>query len=166
MLNKTKLGIAVLFATAMVGNCRAAEEQKYFHLDFVVKELESGKVINARAYAMTISTGDVGGFMIRTGNKVPVPTGSPGSAYTYIDVGVNIDCRSAHEVQDQLAMNIGAEISSALTEPSSASHPIIRQTKWSSTVIVPLRKSTVVFSSDDPTTKRQTQLELMATPIK
>jgi hypothetical protein len=32
-------------------------------------------------------------------------------------------------------------------------------------VIVPLKKPTVVFSSDDVASKRQMQLELTATPI-
>jgi hypothetical protein len=171
MISQTKLGIAfvstIIMTGIMTGTCLAQsgrEEPKYYHLDFVVKELESGKVINARAYSMTISTGDTGGFSIRTGNKVPVSTGSGNS--TYVEVGVNIDCRAAKEIQDQLALNVAAEISSAATDPPSSSLPLIRQTKWSSNVIVPIRKPTTIFSSDDPTTKRQTQLELTAIPIK
>ena len=85
---------------------------------------------------------------------------------TYIDVGVNIDCRAAKEIQDQLALNVAAEISSVAADPSSSTLPLVRQTKWSSNVIVPVRKPTTIFSSDDPTTKRQTQLELTAIPIK
>jgi hypothetical protein len=38
--------------------------------------------------------------------------------------------------------------------------------KWNAPVIVPLRKATVIFASDDPSSKRQMQLELTATPIK
>src|ERR1039457_7467314 len=36
----------------------AAEQPKYFHLDFVVKEMDSGKVINARHYSTMIATGE------------------------------------------------------------------------------------------------------------
>ena len=175
MRNQTKMGLAFLFAAVLAGHAfaqgetakPAAEEPKYFHLDFVVKELENGKVTNSRGYAMTMSTGDVGGSMIRTGNKVPIPTSS-GSLlnFSYIDVGVNIDCRSAKQVGDQLALNVAAEVSAAATEPSSGSPPLIRQTKWGSTAIVPLRKATTIFSSADPSSKRQTQLELTATPIR
>jgi hypothetical protein len=126
-----------------------------------------GKVINARAYSMTISTGDTGGSSIRAGNKLPSSTGGSGpGSLTYIDVGVNIDCRAAKEIQDQLALNVAAEISSVAADPSSSTLPLVRQTKWSSNVIVPVRKPTTIFSSDDPTTKRQTQLELTAIPIK
>ena len=168
MISQTKLGMVFLSSIVMAGTCFAQsghEEPKYYHLDFVVKELESGKIINARSYSMTISTGDTGGFSIRTGNKVPVPAGSTGS-FTYVDVGVNIDCRLAKEVQDQLALYVAAEISNAATEPPASNPPLIRQTKWSSNVIVPIRKPTTIFSSDDPTTKRQMQLELAAIPIK
>jgi len=174
MRNQTKMGLAFLFAAFLAGHAfaqgetakPAAEEPKYFHLDFVVKELENGKVTNSRAYAMTMSTGDVGGSMIRTGNKVPIPTSSGSSSnFTYIDVGVNIDCRSAKQVGDQLALNVAAEVSTAATEPPLSSL-VIRQTKWGSTAIVPLRKPTTIFSSDDPSSKRQTQLELTATPIR
>jgi hypothetical protein len=173
MISPTKLGIVFLSSIVMAGACLAQsghEEPKYFHLDFVLKELESGKVINARTYSTTVSTQDSNaGFNIRTGNKVPAWTGVAGAAPTYIDIGVNIDCRpgSVKEVQDQLALYIAADISSAATEPpSSATLPMIRQTRWSSNVIVSLRKPTTIFSSDDPTTKRQMQLELTAIPIK
>lgn len=170
MRNQTKMGLAFLFAAVLAGHAfaqgesakPAAEERKYFHLDFVVKELENGKVTNSRAYAMTMSTGDVGGSMIRTGNKVPIPGAGMNQAFTYIDVGVNIDCRLAKQVGDQLALNVAAEVSTAATESSP---PLIRQTKWGSTVIVPLRKPSTIFSSDDPTSKRQMQLELTAIPI-
>ena len=47
--------------------------------------------------------------------------------------------------------------------PGSA--PMIRQNRWTSNVVVPLKKPTVIFSSDDLTTKHQMQLELTATPI-
>ena len=103
--------------------------------------------------------------MIRTGNKVPVSTGTGPNSLTYLDIGVNIDCHGAKEIGDDLALNISAEVSSAATEQPT-NQPLIRVTRWSSNVIVPMRKPTTVFSSDDPTTKRQTQLELTAIPIK
>jgi len=174
MQNPTKTGMAFLFAAVLAGHAfgqgetakPAGEEAKYFHLDFVVKELENGKVTNSRAYAMTIAT-DNSGSSIRTGNKVPIPTSSGSSStFTYIDVGVNIDCRAAKQLGDQLALNVVAEVSTAATEPPSGSPPLIRQTKWSSAAVVPLRKPTTIFSSDDPSSKRQTQLELTATPIR
>ena len=175
MRNQTKLATAcfLLAFTAASGFSQdagaksAAEQAKYFRLDFVVKELDAGKVTNSRNYSMTISTGETLTSVIRAGSKIPITTaaggGTESTAFTYIDVGVNIDCRSAKEIQGDLALNISAEISSAAT---TSPRPLIRQTKWSANVIVPLRKPTVVFSSDDATTKGQMQLELTATLIK
>ena len=169
MISQTKLGIVFLSTIVMAGACLAqstAEELKYYRLDFVVKELESGKVINARSYSTTVSTGGTGASVIRSGNKVPISTGGAGpGSLTYLDIGVNIDSRAAREIQEQLALNVSAEISSIATEPPS-NPPLVRQTKWESNVIVSLRKPTTVFSSDDPTLKRQLQLELTAIPIK
>jgi hypothetical protein len=171
MWNKTRLAVACGFVTLMAGACFAQnegakppEQQKYFHLEFVVKEMDSGKAINARHYSTTAATGDVG-CSIRTGSKVPTPAGGAvaSTQYTYIDVGVNIDCRAPKEVDGNLVLSLVAEISSVAT---ASSPPVIRQNKWNSTVVVPIGKPTVVFSSDDLTTKGQMQLELTATPIK
>jgi hypothetical protein len=173
MRNRTKPSLILLFAAIFSGqafaqgeSAKSAEQPKYFHLDFVVKELESGKVTNSRAYAMTIAT-DNFRSSIRTGNKVPISTGTgPTSSFTYIDVGVNIDCGSAKMIGDELALSVNAEVSTFASEPPSGSPALIRQTKWGSSAIVPLRKPTIIFSADDPSSKRQTQLELTATPTR
>jgi hypothetical protein len=169
MLTTTKLGIVFLM---MAGTCfsqpetpkaPAAEQRKYFQLNFVVKELEQGKVSNARAYSMMVATLDAPAS-IRSGSRVPMAV-SAGSV-NYFDVGVNIDCRAIKELQNQLALAVTSEISSAATESASSGPPLIRNARWNSDVIVQIGKPTVIFSSDDPTTKRQLQLELTATPIK
>ena len=159
---KAKLAAAALMALCMASACLAQNaESKFYRLDFVVKDLEGGKVVNARAHSMTIETGGKAS-QIRTGNRVPVTSGP--NQYQYIDVGVNIDCRDAKELQNSLSLYVGADISSTANE-QNAPAPVVRQTKWSANVIVPLRKATTIFSSDDPSSKRQTQLELTATPI-
>ena len=82
-------------------------------------------------------------------------------------MGVTIDCRSLKEMKNELSLTVKADISSVLQEPTTnPAHPIIRQNIWESTVVVPIRKPTVIFSSDDTTTKHQMQMELTATPIE
>jgi hypothetical protein len=172
MLNLTKLATISILGAWMAGACLAqsdskpVEPVKFYRLDFVVKELDAGKVVNARTYSTSASAKDGGwACTIRTGNKVPVPTGMSAdkTQYTYIDVGVNFDCKSIKEIDGQLSMVLTAEISSGLT---SDRPPMIRQTKWSSDVLVPLRKPTLIYSSDDVAGKGQMQLELTATPLK
>jgi hypothetical protein len=54
----------------------------------------------------------------------------------------------------------------AETGSSSGLPPVVRTYNWSSTAIVPLRKATQIFSSDDLGSKRKFQLEVTATPVK
>jgi hypothetical protein len=143
------------------------EGTKFYKLDFVIKELEAGKVTSTRSFVMSI--GQVGPFnsgSVRTGDKVAVPTGSFGGGntqYTYVDLGVNIDCRLQGVVDNQLLITITADISSLA---SQGSPPVVAQTKWNSGATVPLRKPTVLFSADGAASKRQIQLEVTATPIQ
>jgi hypothetical protein len=165
MFNLTKLTVACGLLAGICFAQSASEQGKYYHLDFVVKELDGGKVVNARHYLTSMMTGAEhgSGCSIRTGSKVPVPVSGGGSQFSYIDVGVNIDCSAAQETDGNLALGVVAEVSSAA---SSSNPPIIRQNKWNSRVIVPVGKATMIFSSDDLASKGQIQVELTATPIK
>jgi hypothetical protein len=161
------LALALL---AVPGFSADAVPAKFYKLDFVVKEVEGTKVLNARSYSMTVSEDKLNEHsMIRAGSKVPYSTNADGSQYSYLDLGVSIDCYHVTEMHDTMSLVIAADISSIVQEsaPTSAvmRQPVIRQNRWNSGVIVPLKKPTVVFSSDDLTTKRQMQVELTATPI-
>ncbi|WP_348267295.1 hypothetical protein P8936_16000 [Edaphobacter paludis] len=146
----------------------------YYHLAFVVKELEAGKVINSRDYAMNIGTVEHQSMnfntrSIRNGTRVPIEI-EPGKA-TYIDVGVNIDCKSVMDLDGRLGMEVSADISSVSDSKMQGTveargMPMIQQNKWNSQVLVVLGKPTVLFSSDEVTSKRTLQLELTATEIK
>lgn len=170
MFNAKKLAILLLTIGAVTGACFAqtdkakSEEQKFYRLDFVVKEVGDSKVINSRSYSTVISTGDRG-CQIRTGNRVPY---NAGNTSQYLDVGVNIDCRKAKEIDNQLALNIAVEVSNLAPEQTAGNGPlpVLRQDKWSSDVILSVRKPTEIFSSDDPTSTHKLQVELTATPIK
>jgi hypothetical protein len=145
-----------------------AMEQRYYHLDFVVEEVEAGKVVNSRNYSTIIASN--GQSSIRTGTKVPFNASTvPNAAqYMQIDVGVDIDCNEAKELNNQLMLHVKAEVSS-LADPSEGSHPgapVIRHNSWESNVVLPIRQPTTIFSSDDLASKRKMQLELTATPIK
>jgi hypothetical protein len=150
----------------------AKETQKFFRLDFAVKEFDSGKLANTRKYSMLL--GEVFGRTspsgsIRSGDRVPVRStaaNAPNPQFSYIELGVNIDCRDVRQIDNNLALNIVGDVSTTASAPdTSLIAPILRNTKWSSSVIVPLKKTTVIFSSDDPSSTRQMQLELLATPI-
>ncbi len=140
----------------------APEPPKFYRLDFVVKEVEGAKVVNSRSYSTSIST-DAPITSVRTVNKIAFSP-SP-NQFQHIDVGMAIDCRSPRELQGQLGMRVSADINSVASD-SPANQPLTRNNKWDASVVVPLRKPTLLFSSDDLTSKRQMQLEVTATPIR
>jgi len=164
MLKQCKCGARVLAMVALAGSALAqdAGTVRFYKLDFVVKEVEAGKVLNTRTYSTMISSDKAERTAIRTGTKVPYQ-GSP--EIRYADVGVNIDCERVHELDAALTLGVSADLSS-IPQDQPGNPPIIRQNKWSSTVILPLRKPTILFTSDDPASRQQMQLELTATPIR
>jgi hypothetical protein len=103
------------------------EEVKFFRLDFVVKEIEQGKVITSRSYstmASTKSASDSGS--IRAGSRIPILVALPGGPepgggqnvpLQYIDVGVNIDCNHVHMKGDELVAMVNADISTLAEDP-------------------------------------------------
>jgi len=147
-----------------------AAEPEYFRLNFVVKEIQDGKTVNARNYSTLMVAGEMARASIRTGTKLPVQTGVGNiPQFQYVDVGVNIDCNSLRRLQNRLAMILNVDLSTALPHqdkltPSGPQQ--IRQNRWSSPLLVTIGKPTVLFSSDDLASTRTLQLELTATPVK
>jgi hypothetical protein len=174
-MKKTSKLVWVVLATALLAApCFAQapeakpEVVKYFRLDFTVKELENGKVVNTRSYSASASTQKGDSCSIRTGDKIPTQTSD--KQFTYLDVGTSIDCNTLRLIGDQLALHVSADISGMVLDGVKPDNlvngaPVIRQNRWNSSAIVPVGKPITLFSSDGTTTKRQTQLELTATPI-
>ena len=166
--------LGLMAVTIAAGTCFGqADPLKFYKLDFVVKEVEGTKVLNSRSYSMIVpavlpgqQNTQEGGGSIRTTSRVPLSNnGLSANSYNYGDIGVNIDCRALHEIQpSDLSVYITADINSTSNEPNLPA-PVTRSNRWSSLVIVPLKKPTVVYASDDATSKRQLQLELTATPV-
>ncbi len=139
---------------------------EFYRLDFSLKEMDGGKLVNTRSYQMMVKSDENVLSSIRSGGRVPVP-GEKG--FTYIDVGTNLDVRRVTRSKDELTLELIAEVSGAVEvgdgKAIPGNPPSVRQTRWNSFVLIPLRKPVVVFSSDDPATRRQMQLEVTATPI-
>jgi hypothetical protein len=157
----------------------------YYHLEFVIQELGSdGKPTNSRTYSTIVSTDrNEHTSAIRTGSRIPIITGAlHGTSgdgklefqYQYLDVGVNIDTQNVHEIGNQLAVYLKAEISSLAAPASSApasgselaNDPVIRQNSWFAPVVIPIGKPTVVFSSDALESKGGMQLVVTVTQVK
>jgi hypothetical protein len=141
---------------------------QFYRLLFTVQEVgESGKITNSRVYSTSISNDRNLEFeQIRIGTRVPVKTNDKGEIQ-YLDIGVNIDCKDAREMDGKLALEVTAQISSLGTETGSSNlTPVVRQNRWQASVLVPIGKPSVIFSSDDLQGKGKVQVELTATRIE
>lgn len=160
-----RLLTAVLCLSAPLLTAQAMPEPTFYKLDFVVKEVDAGKVINSRSYSSIQSASGKERSSIRTGNRVPLPSAPVN--YQFSEVGINIDFGVLRELPaDRVAVELTVEISSNIPSETPGTPPIYRTNKWQSHVMVPIRKPTTVFTSDDPSSKRQFQVDVTATPLK
>jgi hypothetical protein len=151
----------------------------FFHLLFVVQEVgPDGKPNNSRSYTATVSTEsrDIA-TTIRTNSRIAIATGSFSSEankeqvnntqYQYVNLGVNIDVNATREIGRRLSTRITADISSLGDSSDANSHqPTIRENKWQATVLIPLDKPTVVFTSDSLDNKGSMQMVVTATALQ
>ncbi len=146
-------------------NATPAAKEKFYRLDFSVRELEGERIVNNRDYSLILSSPGRHSS-IRAGAHVPVSTTGPVSTTRDVYVGVNIDCDRAQEVDNQFQLNVRSDISSMFeSDEKGTGIPMVRSNTWQSDVVVPLRRPTLLFSSDDPATKRKMQLVLIVTPL-
>jgi hypothetical protein len=143
--------------------------KRSYHLSFVVQELENERVVNSRSYSTIMLETEQSS--IRAGERIPFPSTSGADAqWQQMEVGVNIDCRKLEAMATGVSLDIKAEISSVVESHGAnsppASLPIVRNNQWQSTVVLPLNQPSVLFSSDDPASKRKMQLQLTVTPIR
>jgi len=136
-----------------------------YHLDFSLNEIEDGKKINSRQYSTNLATNE--GNEIKIGTRVPVE--SKEGEFQYLDVGTSLFARIG-EVRGQTELTVRAETSNfAMPESNSEKrdlHPVIRQLKMGGTALLPLAKTIVMGSADDPNSKRQFQLEVTVTKLR
>jgi hypothetical protein len=152
---------------------QATPPKHFYKLNFTVEETnDAGKIVNSRNYLAILAT-DAGAQTFKTGSRIPIATGMINNATTqfqYVDVGVNFEVIHASETGDKLGFQLKAEVSSIGNQANpgaavTAGDPVIRQNSWSSTVLIPVGKPTVVFLADDLDSKGKMQVELTATRV-
>jgi hypothetical protein len=163
---------AVVLSPAVIRAQEKAPETPLTHYKLTYRLLEvdaNGKITNSRAYFAIIGAGgDSAPAKIRTGDKFPIAVGAGGTDIQYQDVGTDIDTFHPRIQDRQLSVQVSAALSSvAKSAPSLVPNvPILRQTKWESSVVVTLDKPTIIFISDNTSDTGKTELELTATEIK
>jgi len=155
-------------ATQPEGSTKSQSSDKpleEYHLDFSINEIEDGKKINSRQYSTNLATNE--GNEIKIGTRVPVE--SKEGEFQYLDVGTSLFARIG-EMRGQTELTVRAETSSFASPEAGLEkrdlHPIVRQLKMGGTVLLPLAKTIVIGSADDPNSKRQFQLEVTVTKLR
>ncbi len=145
-----------------------------YRLDFSFNELEADKKINTRHYSMNLTSDQTN--EIKIGSRFPITTfmnrkdGGEGQEVQYLDVGTNIWAQVKFiPNSDEQELVVRSESSSLdVNSPAGAglnADPVIRQIKISGSTILVEGKTLIIGSMDDPTSKRQFQLEVTVTKL-
>lgn len=122
----------------------------------------------ARHYTLLIQANHKA--VLKAGSRIPVVTASAGGGteYTYIDVGVNIEC-TVGDGNGKAVMHGNLDLSSASQPQTGANaanqNPIVGQTRLELETSVALGKPTVIASIDDPATMHKLQVEATVTRV-
>jgi hypothetical protein len=176
MVKKGALAAALILMmlVGVFGKASAQDEDKKaqlaYRLDFSVSELEDGKKINTRQYAMNSRSGDAN--EIKIGTRVPVETKQ--GEFQYLDVGTNIWCRLRDQADvatlsnGDVLLNVKADITNFAVPEQQGQRvqPVLRQLRIESSTIGVPGKPLLVGTVDDPNSKRQFQLEVTVTRLK
>lgn len=147
---------------------KKAPDKPVYKLDYVITELDSGKKTDTHNYTV-LSTEDRQA-RLRVGIRVPVVTGNAQNVQ-YLDVGVNVDA-GLREVSDTvLDVRTVLDVSSLVLPATEAeksrsgNNPVIRNMRTEDATILTLGKPTLLFSLDEPNSKRSFQVSLTASRV-
>lgn len=140
--------------------------KKIYRVTYTIAELDGGKHLSSRSVSVLVS--EHGKGTLRLGTRVPIVTGSTGSAANltsevqYIDVGLNLEA-SAYGSE----LRTKVEQTSMSDEKSTAGiqDPVIRQTVVEGTSPLGSGRSVNLGSMDMPGSTHQQQISVSAEPL-
>jgi hypothetical protein len=155
----------VLLIAAVLAPLAAAQAHvpAVYKVDITIRDSGDAGAKTGRKYSMLVNERQRGTF--RVGNRVPMATSNgPGNTqFTYVDVGVNLDCTVA-EQDGKFAIHADLDLSSAVNaEKNPNANPTISQIKLNIDTTLTPAKPTVVASFDDPVTSRKFEVEAVVT---
>ena len=152
---------------------REGNTENFFKLAFVMYELDDGKRTNQRDY-MLIGRTDNHPSSIKVSTRLPIYTKEKAGdkEYTYIDVGLRINCSLKEQVDRRVQLNCDIELSSFVRPEQIASSgnnippaPVLRTTRTESWALLTLGKPAVFTTVDDINSAKRLQIEVTATKI-
>lgn len=156
-------GSFLLLAAAATAQEQPSKSRGTYRLQFTVQQTEGSQSPEKKAYSVRVD--ESGWGKLRVGNKIPVQTtGGTGQQFSYVDVGLNLDCRMVGS-GDQLTLHTSVEASSLAGGAGTPGRPVIRQMRAESEAAITLGKATPIATLDDPETKRHYEIEVTATRV-
>ena len=165
---------AWMMAAALLGPGLAVHAQDVrttYKVDFTIRDTGDAGGKTGRKYSLLVNREQKTVFKV--GNRVPVATGGTSGGtlvntqFTYIDVGLNIDCVVA-EAGSKFAIHADLDISTAVMpdkNPNAVQNPTISQIRLNIDTTVAPGKPTVVASFDDPVTARKFDIDVAITKM-
>lgn len=153
---------------------QAPKERHVYKLDYTIVELENGKKTDSKDYTMLVDNTRVG--RLRVGTRVPIQTG-PQANVQYMDVGVNFDARVTDISETLVGVSTTADFTSVIAGPTAPAKegdrsnyvgggPILRSYRSENEMALPLGKQAVLFTADEPNSKRSFQILLTASAVR
>ena len=137
-----------------------------YRADFTIKDSGDAGAKTGRKYTLILNEHQKSVFKV--GNRTPVVTGGGGTAgntqFTYVDIGVNIECVVA-EQNGGVGMHAEMDLSGAVADRNPTGNPTISQIKISADATLTPGKPTVVAAFDDPVTSRKFEVEATLTKM-
>jgi len=174
------IAMMLLFTTAAVAQDTAAGSKSAvprgwgapYRLEYLIKEMDDGKVINTRTYLLMLqSAGDRGiRGELKTGTRVPIRMTVPKegeSEIQYLDVGINISAQLQVVEGSGLVLVGQVEISTLAGDlGGGGAPPLIRQVRSNTTSEVTPDKVNQIAVLDDPISKHRFEIDVTPTRIK
>lgn len=138
-----------------------------YKLQFQLRELQDGKVVNTRDYAVMMQENSRA-VDVRIGSRVPVKNDKD---FTYLDIGTNLRCWELRAQPPHIGIGCTVEISNfALPDQKLqtgiATAPVLNQIRCDTPAVVEEGKQTVISSIDDPTSTKRYEIAVTATKVK
>ena len=162
---------AFVLTLAMLAPMAArAQDSATYKVDFTIRDTGDAGGKTGRKYSLLVNRGIKTVFKV--GNRVPVATGGVSSnalvntQFTYIDVGLNIECRVA-ETAGKMAMHADLDISTAVMpeKTNPVPNPTISSIRLNIDTTVMPNKPTVIASFDDPVTGRKFDIDVSISKV-
>lgn len=133
----------------------------FYNLVFRVIDRDGKRIVSSRSYKTSVSTDrGMGGAQIRARDYFAVP------GKDAREVGFDVSVFGNRLVGDNLALTMNGSLSSLPTDEGSAASPVlVRSNSWGAVVLLQVNKPTIVYSSDDPSSTHEFEVELTATPM-